>query len=95
VASGSQDNYIRLWRISPVTERAEQANGDHDHVAERPEGEKGNALDMLDEFERKLAGEAGYGGSVQISTKAHVLAVDDGSTYVPFSPFFDHPRLCS
>jgi elongator complex protein 2 len=31
-------------------------------------------LDMLDEFERKLAGEAG--GSVQISTKAHVLSVD-------------------
>jgi elongator complex protein 2 len=29
---------------------------------------------MLDEFERKLAGEAG--GSVQISTKAHVLSVD-------------------
>jgi elongator complex protein 2 len=29
---------------------------------------------MLDEFERKLAGEAG--GSVQISTKAHVLSID-------------------
>jgi elongator complex protein 2 len=32
---------------------------------------------MLDEFEKKLAGEAG--GSVQISTKAHVLAVDNES----------------
>jgi elongator complex protein 2 len=32
---------------------------------------------MLDEFERKLAGEAG--GTVQISTKAHVLAVEDAS----------------
>lgn len=39
-------------------------------------------LDMLDEFERKLAGEAGYGGSMQISTKAHVLAVDSSQGYV-------------
>ena len=31
---------------------------------------------MLDEFERKLAGEAG--GNVQLSTKAHVLSVQEG-----------------
>ena len=64
LASGSQDNYIRLWRISRVTERETNESFSH--------GDGG--LDMLDEFERKLAGEAG--GSVQISTKAHVLSID-------------------
>jgi elongator complex protein 2 len=65
LASGSQDNYIRLWRISQVSERATPAET-------QQTGDGG--LDMLDEFERKLAGEAG--GSVQISTKAHVLSID-------------------
>ena len=60
LASGSQDNFVRLWRVSAV-----EGNGD-----------QGNGLDLLDEFERKLAGEGG--GSTQISTKAHVLAVDTG-----------------
>lgn len=63
LASGSQDNYIRLWRIG--------AN------AEVEKTEKASGLDMLDEFERKLAGEAG--GSGQISTKAHKLIVNDGT----------------
>jgi elongator complex protein 2 len=65
LASGSQDNYIRLWRIAAVADRADVASG----------GQSDNPLDMLDEFERKLAGEAG--GSTQISTKAHVLAVEE------------------
>lgn len=64
LASGSQDNYVRLWRIAQVAERSTESSGSI----------TGGGLDMLDEFERKLAGEAG--GSVQISTKAHVLAVD-------------------
>lgn len=62
LASGSQDNYIRLWRIAPVTAAASAET-------------RGSGLDLLDEFERKLAGEAG--GSAQISTKAHVLSVED------------------
>lgn len=71
LASGSQDNYIRLWRISRISEREADSTG----------GTGDAGLDMLDEFERKLAGEAG--GSVQISTKAHVLSVDseDGSVF--------------
>lgn len=64
LASGSQDNYIRLWRISRINER------DADETVSQGDG----GLDMLDEFERKLAGEAG--GSVQISTKAHVLSIE-------------------
>jgi elongator complex protein 2 len=64
LASGSQDNYIRLWRISKIDEKETDVPVSH--------GDGG--LDMLDEFERKLAGEAG--GSVQISTKAHVLSID-------------------
>ncbi len=62
LASGSQDNYIRLWRVSAIT-------GDS--------SEKKDSLDLLDEFERKLAGDVG-GSNVQISTKAYVLSVDDG-----------------
>jgi elongator complex protein 2 len=64
LASGSHDNYIRLWRISRINERE----------ANEPVSQGDGGLDMLDEFERKLAGEAG--GSVQISTKAHVLSIE-------------------
>jgi elongator complex protein 2 len=74
LASGSQDNYIRLWRVSAAS--SPSRSGD---TAGKTEGSGADqcelSLDMLDEFERKLAGEAG--GSVQISTKAHVLAVED------------------
>lgn len=67
LASGSQDNYVRLWRIAQITDTpgAQKDSGAID---------TSSGLDMLDEFERKLAGEAG--GSVQISTKAHVLSVE-------------------
>jgi elongator complex protein 2 len=75
IASGSQDNYIRLWRISPFADTTNRAENDAP-VAH------GDGLDMLDEFERKLAGAAGYGGSMQISTKAHVIAVEDGTRSV-------------
>ncbi|KAK4684880.1 elongator complex protein 2, partial [Tremellales sp. Uapishka_1] len=74
LASGSQDNYVRLWRISPVADTAE--------VPETTVSTEGG-LDLLDEFERKLAGEAG--GNVQISTKAHVLAVEDKSGFSRFN----------
>ena len=69
LASGSQDNYIRLWRIAPISER--------DAVPEE-QGEAASGLDLLDEFERKIAGEAG--GNVQISTKAHILQVTEGDS---------------
>lgn len=72
LASGSQDNYVRLWRIAQVAHRS----------AETERRITDGGLDMLDEFERKLAGEAG--GSVQISTKAHVLVVDSDDGYVCF-----------
>ena len=48
------------------------------HQADSPlNGTSGDELDLLDEFERTLAGEAG--GHVQISTKAHILAVQSDS----------------
>ena len=46
-----------------------------------------DSLDELDEFEKRLAGEAG--GSVQISTKAHVLTVEDEKRYVGKSVIID------
>ena len=69
LASGSQDNYVRLWRISPVQQSQPV------QVSKTAGEQDANVLDLLDEFERKLAGEAG--GSVQISTKAHVLSVEE------------------
>ena len=67
LASGSQDGYIRLWRLSPV--RPDEG------AREGAVGTSGEELDddMLDEFERKVTGESG--GSRQLSTKAHVMAV--------------------
>lgn len=65
LASGSQDNFIRLWRISPSD--PPPSNGASTAGAD--------SLDMLDEFEQRLASES---GAVQISTKAHVLALPEG-----------------
>ncbi|KAL1411052.1 Elongator subunit elp2 [Vanrija albida] len=62
LATGSQDNYIRLWRITPA--------------AAADEG-----LDILDEFERRLGGEDGG----VLSTKAHVLSVDEGGRALKFN----------
>ncbi|WVR05373.1 hypothetical protein IAU60_002387 [Kwoniella sp. DSM 27419] len=79
LASGSQDNFIRLWRVSPMPGGSIEAS-ESDIVA----NEAGrDALDMLDDFERRLAGEAG--GNVQISTKAHVLAVQQGEKSVRYN----------
>nr|ODN87872.1 elongator complex protein 2 [Cryptococcus depauperatus CBS 7841] len=64
LASGSQDNFIRLWRISAISLESAVSNAENE------------GLEMLDEFEKRLAGEAG--GNVQISTKAHILSVQDG-----------------
>ncbi|WVW82861.1 hypothetical protein I302_104873 [Kwoniella bestiolae CBS 10118] len=69
LASGAQDNFIRLWRVSSIpAQQAEQIQIDEKKEA------SAEGLDLLDEFERRLNGE----GSGQISTKAHILAVQDG-----------------
>ncbi|KAK8869580.1 hypothetical protein IAR55_000147 [Kwoniella newhampshirensis] len=73
LASGSQDNFVRLWRVSPVEAEA----------AAQEEKEKEETLDLLDDFERRLAGEAG--GNVQISTKAHVVSVQDGDKLLRYN----------
>nr|XP_018263626.1 elongator complex protein 2 [Kwoniella dejecticola CBS 10117]OBR85784.1 elongator complex protein 2 [Kwoniella dejecticola CBS 10117] len=70
LASGSQDNYIRLWRVSCAPE---QDQGQEEQV-KSAEADTKEGLDLLDEFERRLNGE----GSGQISTKAHVMSVQDG-----------------
>ncbi|WVQ98910.1 hypothetical protein IAU59_006041 [Kwoniella sp. CBS 9459] len=78
LASGSQDNFIRLWRVSLVDQQqqsSEAVTGSESNKGDIAVGDA-SGLDMLDEFEKRLAGEAG--GNVQISTKAHVLAVQDG-----------------
>jgi elongator complex protein 2 len=65
LATGSQDNYIRLWRISLIQNPVDGSD----------QSSKGiNGLDMLDDFERTVAGEFGSG---QLSTKAHILSVSN------------------
>ncbi|WVQ78566.1 hypothetical protein IAT38_000652 [Cryptococcus sp. DSM 104549] len=83
LASGSQDNFVRLWRVSavepesgPPTPREEVPVAGGAPGEGEGEGEGASGLDLLDEFEKRLAGEAG--GNVQISTRAHVLGVQDG-----------------
>jgi elongator complex protein 2 len=69
LASGSQDGYIRLWRISPVLK------ADEEKSAHAVAGVGKTELDdeMFNEFERTVTGD--QGGSRQLSTKAHVMAV--------------------
>lgn len=81
LASGSQDNYIRLWRITPLAQdQAAAVSTVNDDAGTPSQHVTSNELDddMLDEFERKIAGDAA--GSRQLSTKAHVMAVqaEDG-----------------
>lgn len=70
LATGSQDNLIRLWRVSDIPAQGVRP-GTHGFADDADD-----TLDMLDEFERKLGGEAS--GSVQLSTRAHILVVGDG-----------------
>jgi elongator complex protein 2 len=79
LASGSQDGYIRLWRVSRL------ANQDPNHADTRTmNGELDASVlndEMLDEFERRMRGEGGLdadgqgGAASQLSTKAHGLRV--------------------
>lgn len=69
LASGSQDGYIRLWRISPVPNMDERKSGN----AVAGDGKTELDDEMFDEFERTVTGD--QGGSRQLSTKAHVMAV--------------------
>ncbi|KZT62360.1 WD40 repeat-like protein [Calocera cornea HHB12733] len=71
LASGSQDGYIRLWTIASM----------------KPDESKPNCTthgglsnDLLEMFEKSLS----EGGSGQISTKAHVLAFENGKYSVTF-----------
>lgn len=68
LASGSQDGYIRLWRFAKTEGVAEQK----ERRAKKMELDD----EMLDEFERKMAGEAT--GSRQLSTKSHIMRVVSG-----------------
>lgn len=76
LASGSQDGYIRLWR---VTELSQALTGAESAVASQQKTEESDQLDddMLDEFERQMTGETGgtARGGKQLSTKAHVITL--------------------
>ncbi|GJN90798.1 hypothetical protein Rhopal_003812-T1 [Rhodotorula paludigena] len=70
LASGSQDNYIRLWRIS----RRPTANAPSAPTpASAPESSAITGLDALDAFEEALASSAADDGELRV--KAHDFAV--------------------
>ncbi|ORY28327.1 elongator protein [Naematelia encephala] len=77
LASGSQDNYARLWRISALPSEQVPKTGVEDG--------DGAELDLLDDFEKKLAGDS----TGQISTKAHVFSVGDGDRLLKYSIAFE------
>lgn len=80
LASGSQDGYVRLWRIAPVTSATAPATpAERETASQATDGEL--SAEMLDDFEKRLAGDDAE-GSRQISTKAHLLTVRDGDEWV-------------
>lgn len=69
LASGSQDNYIRLWRFSRLSNKTSPK--------ETTTSTLGTGLDALDEFERTLA-EAGDG---ELRVKAHDFKIQDDGEF--------------
>ncbi|GAA6028373.1 hypothetical protein JCM8097_007000 [Rhodosporidiobolus ruineniae] len=89
LASGSQDNYIRLWRFSRVPISSSSAVADSSSATVGPSSSTAT-LDPLDELDRTLAeAEAalGGGGEEELRVKAHDFTVPaaDGSETVTFS----------
>ncbi|KAJ3283623.1 Elongator subunit elp2, partial [Borealophlyctis nickersoniae] len=80
IATGSQDKYIRLWRISDATDGA-GAGGD---AAEG--GNKGR--DLVGEMMEALAGAGMEDGAMQLSTKAHVFEVVAGDSKRKYTIMF-------
>jgi elongator complex protein 2 len=80
LASGSQDGYIRLWKVTELSQAS--ASAISVDASER-KTEENDQLDddMLDEFERQMTGETGgtARGGKQLSTKAHVITLDSSS----------------
>jgi elongator complex protein 2 len=75
LASGSQDNTIRLWNIEPYVKSTTLANGVNGTGAD----------DLLDAFEESLGdlGESEEGGR-QISLKRHILTVKNQQYSITF-----------
>ncbi|KAJ3034748.1 Elongator subunit elp2 [Rhizophlyctis rosea] len=77
VASGSQDRYIRLWRISD----ASNENGDTK--------DEGRGVDLVAEMMETLAGAGMEEGGLQLSMKAHLMEISNGDRKQKFTVMFD------
>ncbi|GAB5592388.1 Elongator subunit elp2 [Umbelopsis nana] len=72
LASGSQDKYIRLWKVSPEESSGKQVSTSSEPAAETDGGTL--TKDMLEALEESVK----TGESMQLSTKAHLFeAVDN------------------
>ncbi len=87
LASGSQDGFIRLWRVARLIETGVQGYEVEEEMMVQPEAVDDNGLNdqMLDDFERRMTGDvaggSGTSGQNQLSTKAHIVRVDDSHKY--------------
>ncbi|KAJ3056544.1 Elongator subunit elp2 [Rhizophlyctis rosea] len=80
-ATGSQDRYIRLWRIS-------DASADGGEAREGVEG-GGGEKDLVGEMMEALAGAGLEEGGLQLSTKAHLMEVSNEESKQKYTVLFD------
>ncbi|KAF8322272.1 WD40 repeat-like protein [Clavulina sp. PMI_390] len=78
LATGSQDAYIRLWLISPLSSSASEAK-------------EGPVDDLLDAFEKNLEemGDDTEEGGKKISNRTHVFAINSPSGTKQYTVTFD------
>lgn len=69
LASASQDGYIRLWRITRLSSPLDPTPA----PAPAPAPTADLDADMLDDFERRMTGDASGTSRTTLSTKAHLL----------------------
>ena len=82
LASASQDGYIRLWRVSRVAASPADDTPPAAAAAAAEDGPDDLNDAMLDAFERRMTGDAAGAtsrGATQLSTKAQMMDLADGS----------------
>ena len=72
LASGSQDNYIRLWRFTPTRSGANGLDGASGSTSILKQAEGKSALDLLDDLDEGADGE--------IAAKQYTFSVNDNET---------------
>ncbi|KAJ3086386.1 Elongator subunit elp2 [Quaeritorhiza haematococci] len=75
IATGSQDKYIRLWKISDITDGNSASASSSSSTDSSNQDSSDLTQDLLDALANAEVGD----GGLQLSTKAHLLEVPSGS----------------